>query len=90
MRLPAFSASFQNCWPDLDLALARPVFDITLAGVYFDSGGCVVTSKCSFGEIPALVVDIQGCLHGESVWGGIALGLLGFRVELLVEQRGAR
>ena len=85
MRLPAFSASFQNCWPDIDLA--RPVLGITLAGVYFDSEVCAVSSECSFGEIPVWVVDIQGCLHGESVWGRIALGLLGFQVGLLVEAK---
>ena len=89
MRFPAFSASFRNCWSDLDLT--RPVLDFTLADVYFDSEACAVTSKCLFGEIPVWVVDIQGCLlRGESAWGRIALGLLGFRVGLLVEQRGAK
>ena len=87
MRLPAFSASFQNCWPDLDLALVRPVFAITLADAHFDSEVCAVSSECSFGEIPVWVVDIQGCLRGENVWGRFALGLLGFRVGLLVEAK---
>ena len=87
MRLPAFSASFRNCWPDLDLAWARPVLDITLAEAYFDSETCAIRSECSFGEIPIWVVDIQGCLRGENVWGRIALGLLGFRVGLLVEAK---
>ena len=85
MRLPAFSASFENCWPNLDLVPFT--FSITFANVYLDSEVCAVFSECSFGEIPVWVVEIRGCPRGESVWGRIALGLLGFRVGLLVEAK---
>ena len=88
MRLPVFSASFENCWPDLDLDLLT--FDITLADLALDPNAFSFLTECLFGEVPIWVVSIQWLPHGEGAWGRIDLGLLGFGVGLSIEQRRAK